>query len=145
MHERKMRKRKATNIQSRQRPAKLPKLNDNEDSSSDDDKPLIFFENSIQEETDVDMDPTYKPNINDVNSSDSEYSDKMSEKEKASSKEKETLKNLMEKSLKKLAKTPSQTNNVNEHFKKKSVKAKQLGTQSRTSHKLEKMLYSFNV
>ena len=138
MHERKMRKRKATNIQSRQRPAKLPKLNDNEESSSDDDKPLIFFKKSIQEETDVDMDPTYKPNINDVNSSDSEYSDNMSEKEKASSKEKETLKNLMEKSLKKLAKTSSQTNNVNEHFKKKSVKAKQLGTQSRISHKLEK-------
>lgn len=103
-----MRKRKATNIQSMQRPAKVPKQNNYEDFSSDDDKRLIFFtmnSKSIQEETDVDMSPTYKPNIKDVNSSDSEYSDNMSEKEMASSKEIETLNKLMDKSLKKHAKT----------------------------------------
>ena len=48
-HGRKRRKRKATNMH-------------NEDSSSDEDKPLIFFNmnstKNIQEETDVEMDPT---------------------------------------------------------------------------------------
>ena len=74
-----------------------------------------------------------------------EYSDNMSEKEKASSKEKETLKNLMEKSLKKLAKTSSQTNNVNEHFKKEVSKSQTIGYTKQNFTQIRKMLYSFNV
>ena len=73
--------------------------------SSEDDKPLIFLTKSIQEETDVVKDPTYRPNINDANSSDSEYSENQSEWERASTKEKNILSKLLDKSLKKAKKS----------------------------------------
>ena len=89
-----MKKQKATKTQPKQNFSKFLIQNHIDGSSSEDDKPLIFLTKSIQEETDVVKDPTYMPNINDANSSDSEYSENQSQRERASTKEKNILSKL---------------------------------------------------
>ena len=83
----KMKKQKAIKTQPKQNFFKFLIQNHIDGSSSEDDKPWIFLTKSIQE-TDVVKDPTYRPNINGANSSDSEYSENQSERERASTKEK---------------------------------------------------------
>ena len=102
--QKKMKKQKAIKTQPNQNFSKFLKQNHIDGSSSEDGKPLIFLTKYIQEETDVVKDPTYRPNINDANSSDSEYSENQSERErkKHPQKKKIILKKLLDKSLKRL-------------------------------------------
>ena len=113
-----MKKQKAIKTQPKQNFSKILKQNHIDGSSSEDDKPLIFLTKYIQEETDVVKDLTYRTNISDAYSSDSEFSENQSEWERASTKEKKYAEKLLDKSLKKLKQASSQTNRETNNLKR---------------------------